>query len=333
MSRLAAFLLFVLGTFAVLMLLGRALVARSRMRLPGDSAADVVAIGVVGWALRLSGWIALLLVAAVIVTYVSSERTLRARVDVPLPSLAIPDDSVALARGARLVPLLGCPGCHGPDLGGKVFLDEPGVARLVAPNLTRGPGGRGADYTDMELARALREGVRRTGHQLFVMPTAEFHSLTDADLGTVIAAVRRYPPRASATPPTRIKWLGRLGIATGRYPVSRHYLPEAAPRPAATPAGITVEHGRYLAHAICTECHVATGDVTPTSAGEPPHMNVLAAYDAAGLRRVVSEGIAQDGRALRPMMGGGRFAGLTDEELASLALYFRSRLAPSPGQP
>jgi mono/diheme cytochrome c family protein len=245
--------------------------------------------------------------------------------------VAIPTDSASLARGARLVTLLGCPGCHGPDLGGKVFFDEPGVARLVAPNLTRGPGGRGADSTDMELARAVREGVRRTGHQLFAMPTAEFHSLTDADLGAVVAAVRRYPPKASTYAPTRIKSLGRLGIATGQYPVSRDWLPEAAPRPAATPTGVTVEHGRYLAHAICTECHVATGEVEPVRAGEPPHMDVLAGYEVAGLRRVVSEGIAQDGRTLRPMMGGGRFAGLTDEELGALQLYFRSRLAASAG--
>ncbi|MCU0620276.1 MAG: cytochrome c [Gemmatimonadales bacterium] len=327
MGRLLFFLVDVVAIFALLMLLGRLLVARSRVPQPGDSAAETVALGAVGWLLRLSGWLVLLLVSAAAVTYMLSERTLRRRLDIPLPALAVPSDSAALARGAHLVPLLGCPGCHGSDLGGKVFFEERGVARLVAPNLTRGPGGRGADYSDMELARALREGVRRNGQPLFAMPTAEFHSLSDADLGAVIAHVRRVPPVASIVPPTRIWWLGRLGIATGRYPVSRDFLPDTAPRPVATPSGATVEHGRYLAHAICTECHLATGEVERVARGEPPHMDVLAAYDAAGLRRVVSHGVAQDGRTLRPMMGGGRFAGLTDEELAALQVYFRSRLA------
>lgn len=327
MGRFLFFLIDVAAFFAVLMLLGRLLVARSRAARPGDSAAEAAALGAVGWMMRLSGWLVLLLVSAAMVTYLLSERTLRRRLDLPLPSVMVPSDSAALARGAHLVTVLGCPSCHGSDLGGKVFFDEPGVARLVAPNLTRGPGGRGAEYSDMELARAIREGVRRTGQQLFVMPTAEFHSLTDADLGAVVAAVRRFPPKASTYPPSRIKWLGRVGIATGKYPVSRDYLPEAAPRPATTPSGVTLEHGRYLAHAICTECHVATGEVEQVAPGEAPHMNVLAAYDVDGLKRATREGVAMDGRTLRPAMNPARQGALTDEELAALQVYFRSRLA------
>jgi mono/diheme cytochrome c family protein len=330
MSRLAAFLLVVLGTFVVLMLTGRMLVARSRRPRPGDSAGESLAIGVAGWLLRLSGWLALLLVAAAMVTYISSERTLRARHDVPLPTIPIPSDPASLARGAHLVTVLGCPACHGKDLGGKVFFDEPGVARLVAPNLTRGLGGVGAEYSDAELARALRYGVRRTGHALFVMPTPEFHSLADADLGAVIAHLRRVPPVAGTVPPTRIKWLGRIGIATGRYRPSRELLPRAAPRPDVPPSGVTVEHGRYLAHAICAECHDPTGDVTPVAKGEPPHMNVLGAYEVEGLARAVRMGVAQDGRTLSPMMWPDRLGALTDEEVAALQLYFRSRIAGAP---
>ena len=331
MSRLAGFLLVVLGTFVVLMLVGRALLARSRRPLPGDSAGESLAIGVAGWLLRLSGWLALLLVAAAMVTYISSERTLRTRHDVPLPALVIPSDPASLARGAHLVTLLGCPSCHGKDLGGKVFYDEPGVARLVAPNLTRGLGGLGAEYSDAELARAIRFGVRRTGQALFVMPTPEFHSLADADLGAVIAHLRRVPPVASTVPPTRIKWLGRLGIATGRYRPAREQLHLAAPRPDVPPSGVTVEHGRYLAHAICTECHDPTGDVTPVAAGAPPHMNVLGAYEVESLARALRTGVAQDGRKLDPtMMRPDRQGALTDEEVAALQLYFRSRIAGAP---
>jgi mono/diheme cytochrome c family protein len=331
MSRLVVFLLVVLGTFAVLVLVGRALVSRSRTPLPGDSAGESLAIGAVGWLLRLSGWLALLLLAAAMVTYISSERTLRARHDVPLPAIAVPSDAASLARGAHLVTVLGCPACHGKDLGGKVFFDEPGVARLVASNLTSGLGGVGTEYSDAELARALRYGVRRTGHALFVMPTPEFHSLADADLGAVIAHLRRVPPVASSVPPTRIKWLGRIGIATGKYLPSRELLHLAAPRPDVPPTGVTVEHGRYLAHAICTECHSPEGEVTPVAQGEPPHMNVLGGYEVAALTRAVREGIAQDGRKLAPMMWPGRLGALTDEEVAALHLYFRSRIAGGAG--
>ena len=331
MSRLAVFLLVVLAAFAALMLIGRALVARSRRPRPGDSTGESLAIGAVGWLLRLSGWLALLLLAAAMVTYISSERSLRTRHDAPLPAIAIPADSASLARGAHLVTLLGCPACHGKDLGGRVFFDEPGVARLVAPNLTSGLGGRGSEYSDAELARALRYGVRRTGHALFAMPTPEFHSLADADLGAVIAHLRRVPPVAGTVPPTQIRWLGRIGIATGRYRPSRELLHLAAPRPDTPPSGVTVEHGRYLAHAICTECHDAEGEVTPVARGESPHMNVLGGYEVADLARAVREGIAQDGRKLGPRMRPDRVGALTDEEVAALQLYFRSRIAGAAG--
>jgi mono/diheme cytochrome c family protein len=331
MSRLAAFLLVVLGTFATLMLLGRVLVARSRRPLPGDSAGEVLAIGAAGWLLRLSGWLALLALAAAMVTYISSERTLRARHDVPLPAIAIPSDPASLARGEHLVTVLGCRACHGSDLGGKVFFDEPGVARLVAPDLTSGLGGKGAEYGDQELARALRYGVRRTGQALFAMPTPEFHSLADADLGAVIAYLRRVPPVPSTVPPTRIRWLGRLGIATGRYRPSREDLHLAAPRPAVPPSGVTVEHGSYLAHAICAECHSPDGPVRPVAPGSAPHMDVLGGYEVAGLTRALREGIARDGRKLAPRMRPERLGALTDEEIAALQLYLRSRLARGAG--
>jgi mono/diheme cytochrome c family protein len=284
------------------------------------------------WPVRLAGGVVLLALSAVLATWATSERTLRARLELPSPELAIPADSASLARGAHLVTLLGCTACHGPDLGGKLFFDEPGVARLVAPNLTSGAGGRGAEYSDAELARTLRFGVRRNGELLFAMPTAEFHSLADADLAAVIAHVRRAPPVSSSLPPRDIQWLGRVGIATGQYRPSRDYLPSAAPRPAVPPSGVTVEHGRYLAHAICTECHDPEGEVEPVQAGEAPHMNVLGGYEVAGLTRAVREGIAQDGRKLDPrMMRPARVGALSDDEIGALQLYFRSRLARTSG--
>jgi mono/diheme cytochrome c family protein len=163
------------------------------------------------------------------------------------------------------------------------------------------------------------------------MPTPEFHSLADADLGAVIAHLRRVPPVASSVPPTRIRWLGRVGIATGKYPPSRELLHLAAPRPEVPPTGVTVAHGRYLAHAICTECHDPDGEVTPVAPGKAPHMNVLGSYEVTDLARAVREGIAQDGRTLGPMMRSGRLGALTDEEVAALQLYFRSRIAGAPG--
>jgi mono/diheme cytochrome c family protein len=80
-----------------------------------------------------------------------------------------------LARGRYLVQsLLGCEGCHTPkdwtqhgaprragmELVGQAltFADFPGT--LVAPNLTPDPETGSARWTDDQIARAIREGVK-----------------------------------------------------------------------------------------------------------------------------------------------------------------------------
>ena len=309
MSQLTIFLLAVALVFVALVFLARRALARRH------------------WALRVAGGIGLLVLSAVLVTFVESERVRRVRYDPPQQPLVIPDDSASLARGAHLVTVLGCPSCHGENLGGKVLFDQPGVATLIAPNLTTGPGGRGGEYSDAELARTLRYGIRRNGQALFAMPTPEFHSLADQDLAAVIARVRRMPPVASTLPETHIGVLGRIGIATGKYRPTRELLPRAAPRPQVPPSGVMVEHGRYLAHAICAECHGSESGVAPVPAGQPPRMDVLGGYELPALVRALREGIAQDGRRLGPLMRPDRVGQLTDEEVAALQLYFRSRLA------
>src|SRR5215207_4308284 len=47
----------------------------------------------------------------------------------------------AIARGEHLVRTrVGCDGCHGPDMGGKVLIDQALVGYWAAPNLTGGAG-------------------------------------------------------------------------------------------------------------------------------------------------------------------------------------------------
>ena len=61
--------------------------------------------------------------------------------------VTIPADEAALARGQHLVTaVVGCVDCHGPNLGGEVFIDAPPIGRVVASNLTTGAGGIGSQY-------------------------------------------------------------------------------------------------------------------------------------------------------------------------------------------
>src|SRR4029450_13919778 len=47
----------------------------------------------------------------------------------------------AIARGEHLIKTrVGCAGCHGADLGGKVLIDQALIGRWVAPDVTNGAG-------------------------------------------------------------------------------------------------------------------------------------------------------------------------------------------------
>src|SRR5262245_21685983 len=92
--------------------------------------------------------LAALIVIALAALYGASEWMLRTRYDVRPQAILIPTDAAALERGRHLTEnVMHCSGCHGNDLGGKIFFDAgPLVARVPAPNLTRGRGGIGASY-------------------------------------------------------------------------------------------------------------------------------------------------------------------------------------------
>lgn len=68
-------------------------------------------------------------------------------------TLTIPNDSSTLRRGEHLAVIKGCEECHRTNLGGKVIMDDAGLGRLVANNLTKGQGGRPADYSTIDWAK------------------------------------------------------------------------------------------------------------------------------------------------------------------------------------
>ncbi len=111
-------------------------------------------------------------------------------------------ESAAEERGAYLVRgLMGCGNCHTPmdpegpimaqELAGNLILDTPEMTAWAA-NVT--PGGRVADWSDAELGRAIREGVRPDGSLIGPpMPFMAYRGLGDDDLAAVVAFLRRLP--------------------------------------------------------------------------------------------------------------------------------------------
>jgi mono/diheme cytochrome c family protein len=172
-------------------------------------------------------------------------------------TLVIPTDIAALAEGERLAALY-CANCHGDDLGGAAFFNDPTLAVVDAPNLTRGQGGVGAQLTDVDWVRAIRHGVGPTGRPLFIMPSRNFYFLSDEDLGQIIAYLKDAPPVERAAGDRTTTLLGRVLLAVGAFGdlIDAETINHTAARPQAPAPGVTVAYGKYLADSFgCRTCH------------------------------------------------------------------------------
>lgn len=250
----------------------------------------------------------------------------------------------SLERGEYLVQgPMGCGNCHTPigpqgpvwdqDLTGRVVEDGPAF-RAVAPNIT--PAGRIAGWSDAELAKAIREGLRPDGSLVGPpMPIGLYRGLSDDDLASVVMYLRSLP----ATP------------TAGELPASEYHipLPPAYGPPVETvsapPRGATADYGAYLAGPVahCLECHTPMGpqgiDAGRLGAGGfefhgPWGTSIasnitsgedgIAGYSDAQLAAMITTGKRPDGSPMMPPMPYGYLAKMTPEDLQAVILYLRS---------
>jgi mono/diheme cytochrome c family protein len=261
-------------------------------------------------------------------TYVISENRLTQRVDVPVESISVPTDITSVQRGQHLASAVAaCVDCHGPNLAGKVLIDDPALGRIVPPNLTRGRGGVGSSSTDVDLARAIRHGVNPSGRQLLMMPSDEYNHFSDADLGAIIAYIRSMPAIDTTLPSSEIRPLGRILSAIGQLQLQpAASIDHFARRPAPPRAGVTPEYGKYLADAAgCPSCHgpgYSGGKMPLAPPNTVPAANItpagLGAWSDTDFIKVMRTGMRPDGRVLNASMPWPYFAQMTDDELRAI---------------
>ena len=283
--------------------------------------------GILKWLGIGLGALVILALGAVAVIYIASERMVRKTYDLPLSSIALPTDSFALAEGQRLATVRGCyNGCHGERLDGGVLIDRPLLARLVAPNLTRVV----AQYTDAELERVIRHGVRREGKSTLGMPSSMFYHLSDEDLGAIIAFLRSAPVTEGPSTEIRLGPLARLGLVLGKYNPQAQIIDHDAPRLAVPDTSDHITFGKYLALTLCSECHGL--DLRGNPDGSSPNLVIAASYSEEGFTRLMRTGKASGNRELRLMsdVARGRFSHLTGGEIKALHAYLNT-LGSSPG--
>jgi len=184
----------------------------------------------------------------------------------PAPDLKARTDSASIARGEYIYRYTAqCWGCHETphggqnpqQAGGRLFdLTETGpgfgkwYSRNLTPDVESGLGG----WTDGEIVRALREGLRKDGTTLFpIMPIDWYHGMSDDDVLAVVAYLRSFQPVKNTVPEREPSFFAKALFTFKMIAPKEQIL-----TPIATPhRGITPEYGRYVSSQIadCADCH------------------------------------------------------------------------------
>jgi mono/diheme cytochrome c family protein len=279
------------------------------------------------WVGYFAGFLLLLVVLAAAYVWIVSSNALTSRADAHTETLAAATPA-QIADGTRQLSILGCVSCHGEGLRGKLFFDVPNVAKLYAPNLTL----IAAQSDDQKLAQSIRQGVGHDGRSLFVMPSAQYSRLTDAETTALVHAIRQQPRGGTQMPPISVGLLGRIGIATGKFKMQPDLVAEYAERMPAD-LGPQFAFGHHLAMTNCAECHGST-----LNGGEPkpelkaPDLSIVGAYDLPKFTRLMRTGVPASGKKLELMDEIARkdLSHYNDAEIAALYAYLHERAQKAP---
>jgi mono/diheme cytochrome c family protein len=276
-----------------------------------------------------------LIILGILVLYSLGQMRLKKKYDVPRQTITIPSDTDYLTEGKRIFQYRGCEACHGKQLQGLVYLDNPAMGQVITPNLTTGQGGIGAQRTVEDLIRAIKHGIRPDGTPLLFMPSTEFYYLTDQDLGKVLAYIRSVPPIDNEMPTSQLSFTGFvvMNITKDITFLPAELIPQDKTPPIAPEPGVTAEYGAYLSIS-CYVCHGLTlsGGRIP---GFPPEWPAtpnltsgkgsrLPSWEADGFIEILRTG-KKHGRAINPSyMPWTSYRYMTDDELSAVYLFLMS---------
>jgi mono/diheme cytochrome c family protein len=265
-------------------------------------------------------------------------------------SIAQAQATGSIERGKYLMEsVVACGNCHfqrGPQgqplfdkgLSGGMLFDEPPF-QAYAPNITPDAKTGIGKWTDAQLAKAIREGVRPDKTIIGPpMPIGFYRNMSDQDLAAIIAYLRAQPAVANEVPKSKYN-----------IPLPPAYGPAVAA--VKTPSrNDQLAYGKYLADiGHCMECHTprdgkgmlqkaslgAGGNVFSGPWGQSmsrnltPHETGLKDWTDAQIAKAVRDGVDRAGQPYKPPMAFGFYKNINDADLAALIAYLRS-LKPQP---
>ena len=270
----------------------------------------------VSTAVRVLGALAAVVLLLLGYIYGVSEWKMRRTYDAPLVPLraAAPADSVA---GRHLAKLVGCwAGCHGKE-GEGGFERIKGIHKSVGPTLSQVL----PQYSDEELVRLIRYGVKRDGRSTVGMICYAMWPLGDQDLVNLIAHLRTQPVLPPVPRAHEFTLRGRLAMATGTWGVDAELVDRSVPRWGELPRSTSFERGRYLASIVCTACHGL--DFRGSALEGSPPLAIVARYSQEQFGHLLRTGKPVDGRDI-PAMSWMPDVDFSDQEIADLYVFLRA---------
>lgn len=261
------------------------------------------------------------------------DASMRQVYTVPLPNLERSSDPAVIARGAHLTQaVVACSAqdCHGANLSGGKTVSMGPLGKITGPNISS--AGLGAVYSDGELARLIRHGIKKDGRSVRFMPSHDISWLPDSEIIAILSYLRTLPPAPGPNGPIEIGVLGKILDRLDKIPldIARRIDHEGVgrgPLPSAT-----ADYGRLLSK-LCAGCHGETlsGGAIPGAPSEfpiptnlTPHATGLQGWTFEDFDRLLVQGIRKNGSKLDPFMPLEAFGKLDLTEKRALWAYFRT---------
>jgi hypothetical protein len=253
--------------------------------------------------------------------------------DVPLPALTASTDPVVIARGKHVTEAIAAcstSSCHGADLGGGQTVAMGPVGHFTGPNISM--GGLGLAYSDGELARLLRHGLKRDGRTVRFMPVQDFRWLPDDDVAAVVAYVRSAPAVDRANGSTDFGTLGKVLDRRDQFVID---VARRIDHGAFTPPPPRGPGADYVG---CHGEHYAGGPIPGAPSSMPVPRNLTPSEDGLlhwsyqDFDHALTQGVRPDGKRIDPFMPLDSFGKLDDTEKQALWAFLRTLPARPFGQ-
>lgn len=285
--------------------------------------------------LKWTGYTVATLLVLIIGFYIkarwSTEERLNKKYAYEIPQFGFSSDSSIVAEGARLAITKHCRDCHGDRMDGKVFLDDPMLAKIIAPNLTKGKGGLPEDFNATDWLRALKHGLKKDSTPLMIMPSHEFALLAEDDINALIAYCEQLDRVDNVLPASTLAPLAYILADVDMIPlIPAEKIDHELPLTKNIRREVSIEFGKYVSLS-CEGCHRKNmKGGAPVAPGFPEVPDITSTgntgrWTEQQFMTALQTGDTPEGKHLDPKdMPWVGFKNLSETEMKALFVYLRS---------